>query len=71
MVATSSMSKIRDAIRFIDGQTGNADVAHYFNQGANTQFVRLDDLPRPADLSDFVLEPGTILDRIRERLPWR
>jgi hypothetical protein len=42
-----SVENVGGRVRFVDGQNGAADVAHYFLNGHSTEYLRLDDLPVP------------------------
>jgi Papain fold toxin 1, glutamine deamidase len=44
-----NVENVGGQVRFIDGQPpgGRPDVAHYFDKGSKTQYVRLDHLPDP------------------------
>ncbi len=48
-----NVENVGGKVRFVDGQTGMPDVAHYFDKGGDTRFVRLDDVPTPSQLSEF------------------
>lgn len=45
-------------VRFVDGQNGAADVAHYFQQGHSTRCLRLDDLPVPSGTDPTFVQLG-------------
>jgi hypothetical protein len=53
-----NVENVGGAVRFVDGQNGSADVAHYFQRGTNTSYVRLDDLPLPHAVSRFIQAIG-------------
>ncbi|WP_412542220.1 toxin glutamine deamidase domain-containing protein [Longispora sp. K20-0274] len=42
-----NVENVGGKVRFIDGQTASGDVSHYFSQGFNPKYLRLDDLPTP------------------------
>lgn len=53
-----NVENVGGKVRFIDGQNAGRDVADYFGQGFNTSYVRLDDIPMPSGLTEFVRPPG-------------
>ena len=53
-----NVENVGGSVRFIDGQNAGRDVADYFAQGHGTSFVRLDDIPMPGGLTEFVRPPG-------------
>ncbi|MFG2057730.1 toxin glutamine deamidase domain-containing protein [Micromonospora sp. NPDC048930] len=53
-----NVENVGGKVRFIDGQNAGRDVADYFTKGHSTSFVRLDDIPMPGGLTEFVRPPG-------------
>jgi len=53
-----NVENVGGKVRFIDGQNAGRDVANYFANGHSTQFVRLDNIPMPGGLTQFVRPPG-------------
>lgn len=53
-----NVENVGGKVRFIDGQNAGRDVADYFAKGHSTSFVRLDDIPMPGGLTEFVRPPG-------------
>ncbi len=42
-----NVENVNGEVRYIDAQSGKANVGHYFNTGHSTSYVRLDDVPTP------------------------
>ncbi|RKN44417.1 toxin glutamine deamidase domain-containing protein [Micromonospora endolithica] len=53
-----NVENVAGKVRFVDGQNAGREVSDYFDQGGNTSFVRLDDIPTPNGLTEFVQPPG-------------
>lgn len=53
-----NVENVGGRVRFIDGQNAGQDVTEYFAQGHSPSFVRLDDIPMPGGLTEFVRPPG-------------
>ncbi|MFI7573362.1 toxin glutamine deamidase domain-containing protein [Micromonospora sp. NPDC049497] len=49
-----NVENVGGTVRFVDGQNAGVDVASYFDIAKDTSFVRLDDVPTPSHLSEFV-----------------